>query len=498
MSDTIAALQTALAPKSGLHPVPLASENYELVSTASSEELINWFAEKLPPGGRSPFILKPTPGLTLFDSVGAGPILAMITSNSLTAGPPPVRAGQYWVISGTNAYHQDLQFPGWSLLGAVGALAAGAQPADYTAVSMAIGANAVLFCVPPNVFVADIGFVTFTQLLTGVNNYPGDAQSVAYMDGYYIFARFLGDQIFVSNLLDAKHFTALAFAQISAYGDFIDFLFVHNSQLWVFGQVACQPWYNTGDPTFPFAPVPGSMVMHGLGSPRSIVEIDNSMIFLSNNGCVYQIRGYQPTKISTPNVEEQLSGYNGGYLRGIQGFGWSFEGHDFYALSLPLSGLTFVYDCNTKLWHRRSTSNSVWRVNAAARLDAHVVCGDRSNGNLYHMDSSSALEDGAQVDRWATLPVLAGHGPRTFMNRLEIEMSVGVDGGSISLDWSDDGGENYRAPARVLSTGAIGATKTRVATTRLGSFRTRNLRLHTTAGNPSIYAVDADIPPRAA
>jgi hypothetical protein len=503
MSDTLASLQAAIAPKSGLHPVPLASESYELVSTGSSEHLVNFFAERLPPGGRSPFILKPTPGLTLFDTLGTGPILALTALATPVAGSR-FRTGQYWAISGTHAFVRREDLSSAVDLGSVGTVTsgsgggvAGLQPADYNAVSIAVGLNEVLFCVPPEVFVLDKISFGMTQLVGGVNNYPGDASSVAYLDGYYIFLNFNGEQMFVSNLLDALNYTALAFAQISSYGDYGDCLFVHNSQLWVFGQNAAQPWYDTGDPTFPFAPVAGSMVMHGLGAQRSIVEIDNSMIFLGNDGCVYQIRGYNSTKISTPAVEEQLSNYNGGYLRGITACAFSYEGHAFYSMSLPVTGFTFVYDCATSQWHTRSTAGSVWMVSTAARLDARVICGDRSNGNLYHLDSSNPLENGVAMTRQATLPALVGHGPREFMNRLEIEMSVGVDGGSISVDWSDDGGVTYRTPARVLSTGAPGATKTRVATTRLGSFYTRNLRLTTTAGKPTIYSVDCDIPPRA-
>ena len=36
MSDTLATLQSALAPKPGLKPIPLASESYQLNSTPAS------------------------------------------------------------------------------------------------------------------------------------------------------------------------------------------------------------------------------------------------------------------------------------------------------------------------------------------------------------------------------------------------------------------------------------------------------------------------------
>jgi hypothetical protein len=83
-----------------------------------------------------------------------------------------------------------------------------------------------------------------------------------------------------------------------------------------------------------------------------------------------------------------------------------------------------------------------------------------------------------------------------FCARLEVEMEVGGDNtpGQVTLDWSDDGGWNWTGGPRALFTGAPDGRRTRVFTTRLGSFRQRVFRISANA-RATLYAVDADIEP---
>jgi hypothetical protein len=114
-------------------------------------------------------------------------------------------------------------------------------------------------------------------------------------------------------------------------------------------------------------------------------------------------------------------------------------------------------------------------------------------GALWSPDSSVATEKGATIQRTAQLPALVTHGPRAFMARLEVEMEVGTNASAspLLLSWSDDGGTTYTTP-RSLDTGTTGQARLRVATTRLGSFRQRVLRL-AGSGRVTVYGVDADM-----
>lgn len=478
-----ASIAAALTPHVGLQPVQLASQSYELESVAAvSQRLLNFYAQRLPPGSRSAFILKPTPGLNVFTTMGTGPVLA---SASL--------AGSLFAISGTHAW--VLQDDGSAPidLGVVG------SPPDGVAVSIAIGLTGVVFCVPPNAYVTGFAGAPVSQIVAGSGNFPVEgAGSVCYIDGYYVFTSFTGTYFFLSNLLTPTVFSGLSFVYISSQVDYVEFCVAHNSELWLFGQNALWVFYDTGSPTGPFIPRPGAVIRHGIGSSRTIVELDGSLFWLGVDNIVYRTSGYSPVRVSTHALEEILADYDGGLLHSALACGFMFEGHSFYALSLPVIGMTFVYDCESQIWNERCSSadgTGRWNINTASLLGARNMMGDAVTGNIYHTQASFPTEAGVAVLREAVLPVITMHGPRVFMNRLEIEMEVGTEDapGTVTLDWSDDGGVNYKAP-RVLSTGALGATRTRVATTRLGSFRQRVLRIKSMAP-ATIYGVDVDVPP---
>lgn len=485
MSGTLSAasIAAALTPHVGLQPIPLASQSYELASKpAGNQRLLNFFAEKLPSGSRAGFMLKPTPGLDVFATMGTGPIL---TTASL--------AGSLFAISGSHAW--VLQDDGSAPidLGDVG------TTPTASAVSIAIGLTGVVFCVPPNAYVTGFAGAPVAQITTGTGNFPAEgASSVCYIDGYYVFTSFTGTYFFLSNLLAPSLFDSLDFVYLSAQVDYVEHCVAHNSELWLFGQNALWAWYDTGAADAPFNPRPGGVIRHGIGARRTIVELDGSLFWLGVDNVVYRTNGYAAVRVSSHAIEEVLADYGGGFLRTITACGFMFEGHSFYAMSLPLVGLTFVYDCETQIWGERCSAadgTGRWNINTASLLGARNLMGDALTGALYHMKASFPTENGVSVLREAVLPEVVTHGPRAFMNRLEIEMEVGTVGapGSVTIDWSNDGGFNYSAP-RTLSTGAIGATRTRVATTRLGSFRQRVLRIKS-SGPTTIYGVDVDIPP---
>jgi hypothetical protein len=471
----------------GLHPLPLVGQSYQLASAAAANtRLLNLYAQKLPAGSRSDHILKPTPGLALFATMGTGPVL---TSASL--------AGSIWAISGAHAWR--LQDDGVSAPTDLGAV--GTTTVDQ-ATSIAIGLTGVVFCVPPNAYVTDLAGAAVVQITTGTGNFPAEgANSVCYLDGYYIFSSFTGTYFFLSALLDATAFDSLDFVYVSSAVDYIERCVAHNGELWLFCLSSVQIWYDTGAADAPFQPRgPGAIIAHGMGASRTIMELDGSLFWLGVDNVVYRTQGYQAQRVSDHALEELLANYAGGYLRTISACTYIYDGHTFYALSLPNSGAgrTFVYDCEVSVWHERcSAANGLggWTINTATLLGARLLLGDAVNGNLYHMQATIPTENGVAVPRQAVLPAVVTHGPRAFMARLEIEMEVGTADapGSVALNWSDDGGLTWTTP-RTLSTGALGATRTRVATTRLGSFRQRVLQIAASAPM-TIYGVDADVPP---
>jgi hypothetical protein len=209
------------------------------------------------------------------------------------------------------------------------------------------------------------------------------------------------------------------------------------------------------------------------------------------DGIVYRSNGYTQKRVSTHAIETII----GGNSVGLVGLTHAYRGHWFYCLT-TLDERTLVYDVATDKWHERSTStdgHGPWAAWVAATdNNALHLFGDRSRGQLYTL-AIWPIDAGVTVIRQATLPPLWAATRRAFCARVEIEMEVGgpLTAGPVSLDWSDDGSRTWK-PARILATGAVGETRTRVYTTRLGSFRQRTFRL-TAHGVTRLYALDADI-----
>lgn len=468
-----------------LQPIPLTAESYQLASVpAAQHRLLNMIAEPLPDGARAKYWLKSTPGLVQAVTMGSGPIYKTATLG-----------GTLFAISSNGAFSVQDNLGVVSIVLTLGSV--GGLTSDFYHHSIAVGLVGPCFVCPPNAFMSNFAGAPLVQITTGAGNWPAaGVSSVCYLDGYYIFTSYSGDSFFVSDLLSPTTYSGLSFVRLSSEVDFVEHAQAFNRELWLFGQNTVSAWYNTGDPVTPFSPRSGGVIHKGCGSHRTICEIDGSLFFLGIDGVVYRTVGYQAKRVSNHALEELLSNYSGGYLRSVWACAFTHEGHSFYSLSMPAISRSFVYDCTTGMWAERcSQANGVgmWTITTASELGARWLLGDATNGNLYYMRSNTTTEKGVAIKREARLPVLATHGPRAFMSRLEVECEVGTAGpaSTIALDWSDDGGATFTTP-RNLSTGALGATRTRVATTRLGSFRQRVLRLAAT-GPMEIYGVDVDM-----
>jgi hypothetical protein len=323
---------------------------------------------------------------------------------------------------------QDSSGAAPTFLGTVGALPAGAS--FFFHHSIAVGLVGVVFCVPPRAYVADYAGNPIQQITTGAGDWPSDgASSVAYLDGYYVFSSYTGDRLFVSNILDPTHYNALSYVRMSSTVDYIMKLVAFNGELWVFGQNAITVWYNNGSSTAPFSPRAGATIRHGLGSARTVLELDGSLWWLGVDNCVYRTEGYQAKRVSDHAIEELIADFNDGYLRTAVACGFVHEGHIFYALSLPEAGITLVYDTTTGVWHERSSAADAvgrWNINTATSLGSRGLYGSSLDGKLYEMESGIATEAGVTVPRLAVLPPVVTHGPRASMSRLEVEMEVGT------------------------------------------------------------------------
>lgn len=483
--------QAAAAPApTGMQRIPLVTEHNPHPSMPLSlKQLVNMFAEKSPSDARSPVALLSTPGLDLQVHLGDdGPVHAM--NGDLPGAIYVVVGGLFYRLN----YDGTPGSPHITNLGYIGT-PDGSLPLSAQYPTIAVGVDAVVVCVPPNAFTCKHTDLAVVQL---GGTFPGSASSVCYLDGYFIFTSTSDLSMFyICGLMDPTNFDALDFAHADASPNVIVRGVAYRGDVWFMGQSAVEIWYDSGDLDFPFRRRPGGVIPRTCGGAPSCGTGDGSVFWVGVDGIVYRSAGYAAQRISTHGVEAQLRELGGVAPIGVI---YTQNGHIFYAMTAGTT--TWVYDCATQLWHTRSSSidgSTPWRIISASNVNDIPLLGDSRSGNLFYANLDHSIENGDPVVHIATLPPLYASTRRAFCSRLEVEMEVGsppeglpVTTPNVTLQWSDDGGYSFSGGPRQMPFGPKAAYRTRVFTTRLGSFRQRTFRL-TTTRHTTYYAVDADI-----
>ena len=461
--------------------IPLPLESYQDPSPAiSNKRLLNLMAEQEPSDARTNAALIPVHGLQVASDVfGAGPILAM------NADQP----GVMYVASGTHFYRMTQPFGGPRIIEDLGDIGtpAGADYSINLMVTIAVGVNAAVVCVPPNAFTC-----SHSGPLNQIGGtFPG-GKSVAYLDGYFVFTSITNDsQFFCSKLLDPTMFDALDFAFADGVPNVLHRVITLRGELWFAGDTAMEVWYDAGAADFPFRRQSGGVIPYGAVSMKSLTVIDGSLFWLSTSGMIMRSNGYNAQRVSTHAIEDMIM--NIGIFAIVSAVGYTYHGHNFYCITF--TNHTFVYDCATKLWHERSSSpdgGAAWMVSAVAVVGSDTIFGTTVSGRTFNPAEIDG-DDGITVVRHMVMAGLFAGTYRAFCNRLEIEMDTGgvMPTGNVLIQWSDDDGLTWSA-GRMMSAGTVYGTLVRVFTTRLGSFRQRIFRV-TTQHRATIFAVDADI-----
>lgn len=483
MSDTLATLQQALAPKGGMKRIPFPLESYQHASSPlSAKRLLNFYAEQEPSDARTAAALISTPGLSpLGVTLGTGPVHAINCD----------RPGIIYAVSGTHAYRVTLPFGGavYTIedLGDVGT-PTGTDYAHNLMATIAVGVNAAVFCVPPNAYTC--GHVPGDPLNLITGTFPG-ASSVAYLDGYFVFTSDdIDAQFFCSLLLDPTAYAALDFAYADGVPNVLRRVVTSRGELWLIGDAALEVWYDAGQADFPFRRRGGGVITYGAVSTKTVALADGSVFWVSGEGAVMRSNNYAAVRISTHAIEQLIRGQ--GTTSVVSALIYEQDGHAFYCVTY--GPFTLCYDIATKVWHERSSAaGSAWLPMSAGQFGDVAVFGSRLDGKVFTAVPFLETDDGVMQQRLIQMPPLWGGTNRTFCSRLEVEMEIGEARNPpiVNLQWSDDGGTTWSA-LRTMDADRSGNRRKRVYTTRLGSFRQRTFRIYVD-GHATLYGVDADI-----
>jgi hypothetical protein len=410
----------------------------------NAERLVNIYAEES--GGKSPVALTGVPGLSLFANLNDKPVRGMSEHN----GALYVVTDRLWQVS-SNGSATDL------------GLIVGSGVVQMES-------NGLQLCI-----VGSTSYV-WDGTLHVINDpdFPG-ADSVAYLDGYFIFSNGTG-QFFISALYDGTDFDALDFASAESNPDPIVRVFVDHREVMLFGTETVEIWANTGGSDFPFERIPGAISEKGLAGRNAIAKLDNSVVWIDQTGIVRRMaEGYSPVRISTHDIERSLAE---GEISQAECFAYSREGHEFFVITVPDSG-TFVFDAATNLWHERQTfGDTRWRARGHVRLYGQDFVGDYQTGKVYRLDPLRFDENGDLQVAEMIFPPIHAETDRFRAHRVVLDMEHGETpphGESVvRLDLSNDSQD-----WTTVGYGSMGKTGQRVTRTvwrRLGQHRNLHLR----------------------
>jgi hypothetical protein len=334
----------------------------------------------------------------------------------------------------------------------------------------------------------------------------------------------------------------LFFAGKVSYPDLLKAIYVNRREVFLFGDMKTEIWYNAGGTTespFPFQQLPGTYVEHGIAAPFSRASHDITVFWLSDDlqggGVVLSFRGYFATRVSNHALEDAIRKMRSTVgISDALGFTYILDGHQFYMLTFPAGDQTWVYDMTIQdpnaAWHQETWTNPVdgfehrSRVNCVALINNRLMAGDWENNTVYSlnldkytdrvMPSPGASPVECPIVFVRSFPHIGAARMAGGSNMVEVDgrrlqfaafradMECGMapldsqgQPAIVSLRWSDDRGRTF-GNALLQSGGAPGEFLTQPQWLGMGIARDRIFELsHNIAGPAALNGawVDAEV-----
>lgn len=312
--------------------------NTQATRKVDAERTVNWFTERVGPGSpRVPGSLRPTPGCQPHVALFAGPVRGLIRVD--------VSTGQRVFAVGGGVFHEVL---GSQTAPIYGTVAIDGNPAEMATNGDA--GNQVMIVSGGLGYIFDLTTNVLTQITDA--SFPDVVSQVLFFDGFFIVLTPSGD-LFLSDLEDGSSWNALNFFAENQFADTVIAISKTHDNLWLYGTQNTGPYYNSGQPISPYIPIPGALIEHGIISPWSPVEIDNTTYWLSQDEHgrfgVASGQGYTPIKVSNPAIDYKLS--QSQRLAQAMGFGYQLGANLFYCVLVDDLDTTIVFNIATKQFH---------------------------------------------------------------------------------------------------------------------------------------------------
>jgi hypothetical protein len=284
----------------------------------------------------------------------------------------------------------------------------------------------------------------------------GQPNSVAGQAGYMFFSEGAGF-IWATGLNSTTVSTSASTRAQKRSGGLLRVI-PFRDELFAFGPSGCEVYRDAAATPFPyefhvFIPrgIAGTHAVAGEAEGWS-----NELIWVGDDGIVYQLDGYTPVPVSTDDVSRIIS-------RALR----DGEGSDLEA-SVHMEGLfpiwkltnpgvwTWEYNVATKNWNERTSYGTTdQRVATSYRAFDRWVQGDRTTGLIFEVDETYFQEGGDPLIFHLRSGAAASFPSREEVERIDLDFTAatGISTGLIPIQtdpvvtaaWSLDGGYNFRS-----------------------------------------------------
>jgi len=341
----------------------------------------------------------------------------------------------------------------------------------------------------PTILISDSTGTGATGLVfVDISSVPATIQDIETQDEFGLVLEKDSQVWFASSISDLTTYPILSFASTTGNQNFNQAIVSLHRELYIFGTQTTEVWDNLGQANFTFGRNTSVFIEWGCAARSSLASADNTVFWLAQSQTggrvVMRMEGYTPKKISNRAIDYQLSTYAS--VSDAIGFTYQQEGHEFYVLTIPSAGVTWVYDTTTNLWHQRQSlingSQTAWFPSCQTSNYDKIIVGDQNTGNMLYLDMTSYTENGAAITRTLQSHPFYNSGTWIYVDKMQVDFDT-TPGASLS-NWnlyvSRDGGYTYGS-AKVASPQQDANGMWRVYWLRLGQAHAYTFKITTNA-----------------
>lgn len=278
--------------------------------------------------------------------------------------------------------------------------------------------------------------------------------SVSVLNGYFLFT--IGDgRIFATGINNVSVATNSTATEQGTGGLLRGVAF--RGEFFAFGSRACGVYVDQGLAPFPLMRRPDT-IPRGIAGTYAVAGFEegwaNQLIWVGDDGLVYQLNGYVPAPISTEDVARDIAtaikAGEGGLLEASV---YKAGTHAIWSLTNP-GKWTWEYNVTTQNWHqRRSEEREDWRASRTLWAFNRWIAGDRTTGQLFEVDAGYYRESGDPLRMILRSGAVAAFPGRIVINRADFDFTAAIGAAAgddpiqtdptVLIRWSTDGGYDF-------------------------------------------------------